>query len=567
MGIECGPEERGKDTNVTSAYQREGYPSDQTGKIPARRAADRMQDTADNTPVFAPLSTAFAPMGEGYASDGFGDIVASHTPRAAKAKATGRGKAVLAVTLGIIGALLLLAAGSFFGARWYFQDKVAPGVSFAGAAVAGKSAGELTGIVNDAVSRSVLTVSDDSGKKITATLKDLGVSVDVNATVKDLLSAKSGNDLNRLNPFSKQSVGLAAKRDSLAASTYLTDSFISQEQRAVPSTISFDAQSKAFTVKPGKDGKALVSAPVDRAVDTLVAQPGHGAAVSVSYNDVSMPISEQSATAAANQANQRLSSAITVSNGDAKTFTVPAGTVATWISSQGDADKGTLTLSYDKHAIDAYMSRELPAQLNQKMVTQEDVVNTAGVVLVTKTQGVNGVVVKNTGAVAQQVVQALSQGEAADIKAEADVTKHDVKQVTSQYRVVVDKSKQIAEVYQNDQLIKTFLVCTGRGGGRETDSGTFFIYLNYQIQDMRGPNGDGTFYLTKGVKWVSYFNRGEGFHTAYWNYPAIAAGDPTNKGSHGCVNMYEQDAKWIFDNCPKGTIVQVVGTQPSGPVR
>ena len=66
---------------------------------------------------------------------------------------------------------------------------------------------------------------------------------------------------------------------------------------------------------------------------------------------------------------------------------------------------------------------------------------------------------------------------------------------------------------------------------------------------------------------VGYFNGGEGFHTADWNYYGIQVGDPAHYGSHGCVNMYEADAKWIYDNCPEGTIVQVVGSTPSGPVR
>ena len=87
------------------------------------------------------------------------------------------------------------------------------------------------------------------------------------------------------------------------------------------------------------------------------------------------------------------------------------------------------------------------------------------------------------------------------------------------------------------------------------------------MQDMTGLNDDGSRYLSKGVKWVSYFNGGEGFHTASWNNYGIAHGDPVNYGSHGCVNMYEADSKWIYDHCPQGTIVQVVGSQPSGAVR
>ena len=86
-------------------------------------------------------------------------------------------------------------------------------------------------------------------------------------------------------------------------------------------------------------------------------------------------------------------------------------------------------------------------------------------------------------------------------------------------------------------------------------------------QNVTGLNDDGSRYLSKGVKWVSYFYGGEGFHTASWNNYGIAHGDPAHYGSHGCVNMYEADSKWIYDNCPEGTIVQVVGAMPSGPVR
>ena len=56
---------------------------------------------------------------------------------------------------------------------------------------------------------------------------------------------------------------------------------------------------------------------------------------------------------------------------------------------------------------------------------------------------------------------------------------------------------------------------------------------------MRGYNEDGSKYLSPGVKWVGYFNGGEGFHTADWNYYGIQVGDPAHYGSHGCVNMYE----------------------------
>lgn len=134
-------------------------------------------------------------------------------------------------------------------------------------------------------------------------------------------------------------------------------------------------------------------------------------------------------------------------------------------------------------------------------------------------------------------------------------------------RVVVNKTDQTISVYKDDQLLKTFPVCSGSNGYYETPNGTYFIYLRYRVQDMRGFNRNGSRYFLPGITWVSYFNGGISFHTALWNNVGIAQGYPAKYGSHGCINMYEQDAKWVFDNCPRGTVVEVVGEQPDGPVR
>ena len=134
-------------------------------------------------------------------------------------------------------------------------------------------------------------------------------------------------------------------------------------------------------------------------------------------------------------------------------------------------------------------------------------------------------------------------------------------------RIVVDKSSQTATVYKNDEVVKTFPVCTGQTNLTESDSGTFHIYLRYDVKTMRGRHYDGRPYVLPGIRWVSFYNGGESFHTAAWNSVGIATGDPARHGSNGCVNMYEADAHWIYDNCPRGTIVQVIGETPENPVR
>lgn len=473
----------------------------------------------------------------------------------------------LRILLIVLAVLVVAVVAGFFTARWYYQDKAAPGVMFAGKSVAGQDSGQLAATVKNAVENTKITVTDSQGNTVTASLKDLGVTVNQKQTVSALLSAKDGNPFVRVNPLNKQNVKLVATVDKLALSEYLTGKLIPNDSQAIASTIAFDQTSKQFTVTVGRGGQAPVVNNVTKAIDQAIDTPGTTRTASVTYTQTDMPISEAAATTAADQANAGLGLSITINNGDATTYKVPAETIASWTVTTADPAKGTIAVSYNKQAISDFMNSELGNHLNQTKTNQVDLVDTAGNVIMTKTKGVNGVTIKDTATVADQVYSALSSNRSATLTVASDITKFGTDQQTVTWKIVVDRSKQTATVYNNDQVVQTFNVCTGKTGKHETTPGNYFIYLKYQVQDMRGTNDDGSQYVSPGVKWVSYFNGGQGFHTASWNAAGIASGDPTGHGSHGCVNMNEADAKWIYDNCPEGTLVQVIGNQPTSPVR
>lgn len=473
----------------------------------------------------------------------------------------------LRILLIVLAVLAVAAVAGFFTARWYYQDKAAPGVMFAGASVAGQNSEQLAATVKSAVENTKITVTDSQGNAVTASLKDLGVNVNQKQTVSALIAAKDSNPFVRINPFSKQNVKLSATADKLALSQYLTGKLIPNDSQAIASTIAYDQTSQKFTVTVGRGGQAPVTDSVVKAMDQALDTPGTTRTASITYTQTDMPISEAAATTAADQANAGLGLSITINNGDATTYKIPAATIASWTVTTADPAKGTIAVSYNKQAISDYMNGELGNHLNQTKTNQVDLVDTSGNVIMTKTKGMNGVTIKDTATVADQVYSALSANRSATLTVASDVTKFDTEQQTVTWKIVVDRSKQTATVYNNDQVVQTFNVCTGKTGKHETTPGNYFIYLKYQVQDMRGTNDDGSQYLSSGVKWVSYFNGGQGFHTANWNAAGIASGDPTGHGSHGCVNMNEADAKWIYDNCPDGTLVQVVGAQPTAPVR
>ena len=107
--------------------------------------------------------------------------------------------------------------------------------------------------------------------------------------------------------------------------------------------------------------------------------------------------------------------------------------------------------------------------------------------------------------------------------------------------IEVDLSEQMAIAYEGATPVRAFVISTGVGN-TPTIQGTFRIWAKIAMQDMRGGSrAAGTYYHLRDVKNVQYFHRSYGFHGTFWHNNF---GTPM---SRGCVNMTDEDAKWLFD--------------------
>ena len=105
----------------------------------------------------------------------------------------------------------------------------------------------------------------------------------------------------------------------------------------------------------------------------------------------------------------------------------------------------------------------------------------------------------------------------------------------------VDLSEQLLVVYEDGEPIRGFVISSGLPG-TPTVTGTFRIRMKVRSQTMEG--GDpalGNYYNLPNVEWVQYFFADYGFHGTYWH------NNFGNPMSHGCINMTNADAKWLFD--------------------
>ncbi|MBN1581686.1 MAG: L,D-transpeptidase family protein [Anaerolineae bacterium] len=109
----------------------------------------------------------------------------------------------------------------------------------------------------------------------------------------------------------------------------------------------------------------------------------------------------------------------------------------------------------------------------------------------------------------------------------------------------IELSTQTLTAFEGDTPVLSALVSTGVPG-LPTPPGEYTIYLKIRSQVMSGPG-----YYLPNVEFVSYFYKGYALHGTYWHNNF---GHPM---SHGCVNMTNADAKWIYEWAPKETRVRV----------
>ncbi|MGL5867693.1 L,D-transpeptidase [Clostridium chrysemydis] len=120
------------------------------------------------------------------------------------------------------------------------------------------------------------------------------------------------------------------------------------------------------------------------------------------------------------------------------------------------------------------------------------------------------------------------------------------------YLIFVDQPSQKTYIYNgkvNDWSLEKEMPCSTGIKGRETPSGVFDIREkgNWFFSEKYGQGG----------KYYTQFKGDYLFHSLPYGKDAKTVVDYTlgTPASHGCIRLNLDDAKWIFDNIPKGTKV------------
>lgn len=125
----------------------------------------------------------------------------------------------------------------------------------------------------------------------------------------------------------------------------------------------------------------------------------------------------------------------------------------------------------------------------------------------------------------------------------------------------VDGSRVRMKVFIDDVLVKSFPVSLGKDEW-ETREGVKVISAAKEpthtyTSTALGLDESEESYVLEDIPWNTRLTpTGEFIHSAPWAYGRIGR----YNGSHGCTNMFEKDAKWIYDRTIPGDVVVYTNT-------
>ena len=108
---------------------------------------------------------------------------------------------------------------------------------------------------------------------------------------------------------------------------------------------------------------------------------------------------------------------------------------------------------------------------------------------------------------------------------------------------------QLLTLWHNGKIVLTSPGNTGVPAA-PTQLGTYPVFEHIPVGTMSGTNPDGSHYNDPGIRWISYFHRGEALHA----FTRASFGTPQ---SLGCVELPLATAAQVWPYTPIGTLVTV----------
>ena len=421
---------------------------------------------------------------------------------------------------------------------------IAPGTTVAGVPVGWLTPGAAADAIEQRLAETTVVLTG-AGEDAEVTGAELGAAVDAEA-LADAAFAQ--------HPMWNPTAWFAAtdaeiELDPASATAALREVAPQLYTDPTDATLAFDAATASYVSTPAVAGAGIDVAAVQGAIQAAFEAGETRVQLDPVPSEVPADISTETADATVAQLNGMLDTA-GFYVGEERTVPIDRATLAAWLTVAPDPENAAYDITADTAAIQAAVDA-LPAAVNRPAENGAVITNSAGKVLREEAPGISGREVGDTTNFASDFATQLAAGNAVF---ETPVTEVAPVVSTLARTVEVDLSSQTATLFENGNVVASYTISSGLSG-TPTPTGHFTVNAFTRVQDMGAlcynPAAVNS-YCTKDVPWITWFAPDIAFHGAS-NFRS-RLGFPQ---SHGCVNMWNDDAKFVYDWTARGTEVWV----------
>lgn len=489
-----------------------------------------------------------------------GETYGEHKARvhAFKQSRSSTGQRTLLVSSIVLVSVGLLAAVTLFTLGMVYKDKILPGVRLAGLVVNDGvfDTEELNDMVLKQASK-VSVVLRYKGAEVMAGLTEMGVTVDINATREAIWQAKrQGNIFARYNPLSIENVPLVAGIDTQVFQKFLDDSFAEWTEDMVETQLVYNEETKVFDVVPGTPGVGVNAEETWKQIgtDDLLANP-RLVTVGVGIGEVKPFVTEDMAQRAKELADGYLGLPMKFYIDNALAWTVDPLDKASFLKFELNKQRDALNVIINRSVIETFVNDKMVYGINSSPTNKKVLVNQDGIEKRVLREGREGVQLLDTESYINVIHSSMERQKGFDVDMK-------VKKLPFSFETtIIDDTRWIeynisnycVYLHQRDEVIWSTCNTSNGKPSTPTIAGEFQVYQKTYKQCM--PNSPSPYPLCD-IHYVTYWGPGGyAFHQAWW---MTWENGKVNIGlSHGCVNMFMDDAKTVYDFAEIGTRVWV----------
>lgn len=446
-----------------------------------------------------------------------------------------------------------LVVGTHLASKAWYGGRLLPGVTVAGRNVGGMTLADARAVIRKDVAKYQLKLNV-ADERYVLSPADLGVTFDIEATLASAYS--SGRD-SWLPPLHHDPIYFSYQLNRSQLNAFATS--VSAKVGTPPVDASLIVLNGAVSTVAEKSGWTIDRVGLERLIEDDVRLPG-GAALALKPREKLADIQASTLAPTISQAKQLMAVPLVLAYGD-QIFTPTPAEIGQWIAfiKQPDGVAFKLEPQVDtgklKNYVQSLANKLDVAPVNMKVTVENGVSKTTQ-------EGVAGIAIDQ-----DLMTTAITAAVNTQTPLTFTITSHPVAFKTISTNLVsldlgryieVNLSKQHLWVWQDHNVIYDSPITSGATGANlGTVTGLFSIYYKTTNTHLVGYQYGYNYDVP--VKYWMPFYEGYGLHDASWRNGNFGGQDYYYGGSHGCVNLPDATAEFVYNWSTIGTPVWVHG--------